>query len=231
MIAADPLRLVEMLAVLEESSAPLLHDVRNRIASMRNLAFFVRRKLSTETVLERDPRVSEFLNKIDIEVQRTDDMIELWSARNQALRPKALRLLPLADSVRLALDSARLPACIELVLSLPSESIVVSADLEPLAFAVRCLVENAGEAVAIGLVQVAIAHEASGCRITVSDSGPGIADPAHCLTRTESTKPGHLGLGLRMARRIVARFGGDLVIQQPMVGAEVSLRLPVAPSA
>jgi hypothetical protein len=39
---------VEVLAVLEEASAPLNHVVRNRIASVRKLAFFVRRQLAAE---------------------------------------------------------------------------------------------------------------------------------------------------------------------------------------
>ena len=57
MTAADPLRTVEMLALLEEATTPLRHDVRNRIASIRNLSYFVRRKLACEVVPERDPRV------------------------------------------------------------------------------------------------------------------------------------------------------------------------------
>ena len=52
-------------ALLEEATTPLRHDVRNRIASVRNLAFFVRRKLSTELAPDRDPRVNDFLAKIE----------------------------------------------------------------------------------------------------------------------------------------------------------------------
>ena len=43
--------------MLEEATTPLRHDVRNRISSVRNLSFFVRRKLAAEVVPERDPRV------------------------------------------------------------------------------------------------------------------------------------------------------------------------------
>jgi C4-dicarboxylate-specific signal transduction histidine kinase len=61
----------------------------------------------------------------------------------------------------------------------------------------------------------------------VSDDGPGIADAARCLERFETTKPGHLGLGLCMARRIASRLGGDLVIGRPESGAQVSLLVPL----
>ncbi|MEO8905037.1 MAG: ATP-binding protein [Polyangiaceae bacterium] len=65
-------------------------------------------------------------------------------------------------------------------------------------------------------------------RITVSDDGPGILDAARCLERFATTKPGHLGLGLCIARRIASRLGGDLLIEKPASGAEVSLWFPVA---
>ncbi|HWZ88180.1 MAG TPA: ATP-binding protein, partial [Polyangiaceae bacterium] len=63
---------------------------------------------------------------------------------------------------------------------------------------------------------------------TVSDRGSGIADGVRCLERFESTKPGHLGLGLCMAQRISTRLGGELVIGAPEIGAEVSLKIPMA---
>jgi signal transduction histidine kinase len=93
---------------------------------------------------------------------------------------------------------------------------------------VRCLIENAAEAMELGVVRVAAERAADACRITVTDSGPGIHDPARCLERFESSKPGHLGLGLCMAHRIVTQLGGDLVVGAPAQGAEVSLLVPLA---
>ncbi|MET0794795.1 MAG: HAMP domain-containing sensor histidine kinase [Polyangiaceae bacterium] len=224
----DPLRSVELLAVLEEATTPLRHDVRNRIASVRNLAFFVRRKLSAEAAPERDPRVADFLSKIEGEVQRTDAVIESWSTHSQAARPYRLGRVRVAECLRLALDCARLPPTVGLELATPSEPLEVEADREVLAFAVRCLIENAAEAMATGVVCIAAERVKDSCRMTVTDSGPGIADPARCLERFESNKPGHLGLGLCMARRIAARLGGDLVLGAPASGAEVSLLVPLA---
>ncbi|MES1176414.1 MAG: HAMP domain-containing sensor histidine kinase [Myxococcales bacterium] len=228
MSAHDPLRNVELLAVLEEATTSLRHDVRNRIASVRNLAFFVRRKLSVEVAPERDPRVNEFLGKIEGEVQRTDEVIENWYVRSQAARTPQLTRVPVSECLRLALDCARLSKSMELVLARPDEPLEVEADRELLAFAVRCLLENAGEAMGSGVVRVSTERAADSCRITVTDSGPGITDPARCLERFESSKPGHLGLGLCMARRIVTRLGGDLLIGTPATGAEVSLLVPLA---
>ncbi len=228
MSAGDPLRNVEMVALLEEASTPLRHDVRNRIASIRNLAFFVRRKLASEVAPERDPRVNDFLSKIEGEVQRTDEVIEAWSTRIQQVRPRASERVALIECLRLAIDTARLPSSIGLELSAPPEVVEVDCDREVLAFAVRCLIENAGEAAGAGVVTVRAEAASAQCRVTVHDDGPGIANAARCLERFETTKAGHLGLGLCMARRIASRLGGDLLIGSPKRGAEVSLLIPIA---
>jgi hypothetical protein len=66
------------------------------------------------------------------------------------------------------------------------------------------------------------------CRLSVrDDEGPGIVDPARCLERLASSKPGHWALGLCMARRIAVRFGGDLSTARHPGGAEVSRLLPI----
>jgi len=228
MIRPDPLRTTEILALLEEASAPVRHDVRNRLASVRNLAFFVRRKLGSENNAERDPRVNEFLLKIEGEVQRTDEVIDAWSDRVQAVRAFTTMPVRIADSVRLAIDCARLPPEITLALDANDDAAQVDGDLHALAFAVRCLLENSGEAQGSGSVNVRVERGTGDCSIVVVDNGPGIADGARALERFETTKPGQLGLGLCMARRIIARHGGDLTIGSPAQGAEVSLRIPLA---
>jgi len=110
----------------------------------------------------------------------------------------------------------------------PTEPLEVEAELEMLALALRCLLENAGEAVGSGSVSIAAEREANQCVLTVTDWGPGFSDKVRCLERFETTKPGHLGLGLGMARRIAVRLGGDWAIGDPEVGAQVSLLVPIA---
>lgn len=228
MASHDPLRQVELLALLEEATTSLRHDVRNRIASVRNLAYFVRRKLDAESAPERDPRVSQFLAKIEGEVQRTDQVIDDWSARSQTSRVLSMSRVPIAHCLRLAVECARLPPGVAVEHTLPSEQFEVVANAQSLALAIRCLLENAAEAMGSGRVCVTADCSADACRLTVTDTGPGIAEPDRCLERFQSSKPGHLGLGLSMARRIVTRLGGDLEVGRPVSGAQVSLLFPLA---
>lgn len=228
MTSLDRLRSVELIAVIEEATTPLRHDVRNRIASIRNLSYFVRRKLAVEVVAERDPRVPEFLAKIEGEVQRTDDLIDAWGVSVQGLRSTEVRRVRAVDCVRLAVECARLPASVGVEVMSTSEPLDIEADLEVLALALRCLLENAGEAAGPGSVGIAVLRDADQCIFTVTDSGPGFDNPARCPERFESSKPGHLGLGLCIARRVASRLGGDLLIGNPDFGAQVSLLVPIA---
>lgn len=227
MNAVDPLRTAEMIALLEEATTPLRRDLSTRIASIRNLSYFVRQKLTAEVSSERDPRVPAFLAKVESEVQRTDDLIEAWGLSVYGLRASELLRVSVADCVRLAVDCARLPAEVSVEVQLPKEPLWVEADLEMLALALRCLLENAAEAVGSGSIWVSVERQASQCILTVTDGGPGFSDKVRHFERFESTKPGHLGLGLCIARRIAARLGGDLAIGEPDVGAQVSLLVPV----
>src|SRR4051812_42295145 len=112
MKAFDRLRTVELIALIEEATTPLRHDVRNRIASIGNLSYFVRRKLAAELVAERDPRVPEFLAKVETEVQRTDDLIDAWSVSVHGLRSSEVHRVRAADCLRLAVECARMPASV-----------------------------------------------------------------------------------------------------------------------
>ncbi len=229
MIAVDPLRTVELLALLEEATAPLNHDVRNRLASVRNLAFVVGRKLMAEPNSARDPRLQELLNRIEREVERTDETISLWSARIQAARPPGTARVRALECARLAIACTRLPNTVRVELSSTSgDEVEVDAEREVLAFAVRCLIENAGEAAGSGVVTVSAEPSGDQYRFTVSDNGPGFGEPPHGLTQFTSSKVGHLGLGLSMARRIASRLEGELVVGGVELGAAVSLLIPLA---
>ena len=69
---------------------------------------------------------------------------------------------------------------------------------------------------------IATEREANQCSVTVTDRGPGIDNPVRCLERFESTKQGHLGLGLCMARRIASI--GATMNAQTCPGAPLPLK-------
>lgn len=93
------------------------------------------------------------------------------------------------------------------------------------------LLRNAREAARTGdTVLVTLAQTPTALTLGVADSGPGMnaAELARATDLFYSTKPGHAGLGLALAREIVERSGGELLLRSEAgSGTEVSVRVPV----
>jgi signal transduction histidine kinase len=113
----------------------------------------------------------------------------------------------------------------------------VMADAERLQQVIASLLSNAVKFSARGAsVQVDCARDGDQLRISVSDSGRGIAAEAlpDVLHRFERRVPGArnagLGLGLTIARHLVALHGGTLSAHSDGIGkgARFTIRLPIA---
>jgi nitrogen fixation/metabolism regulation signal transduction histidine kinase len=219
----DPLYSAELASVLEEATTMLRHDVRNRLGSIRNMAFYLRRKLSESEEARSDRRIVEFLEKIEGEVEWIDELIEAWGRSVRRTHAPEPREVSAQEVLGLALRSARFPRQIEIEADFAEGSF--SGDALELALAVRCLLENAAEA-ARGRVSVKGLNANGAYRVVVENDGAPFREPARAGSLLHSEKPGHLGLGLRVVRRIAARYGGSLEVDAPEVGARLCLEIP-----
>jgi signal transduction histidine kinase len=80
-----------------------------------------------------------------------------------------------------------------------------------------------------GHVSVTAVRERDGALVAVSDDGPGLPQEIRDGARPfATTKPGGLGLGLPLVRKIVALHGGTVTMHERSPrGLEVQLRLPI----
>ena len=71
---------------------------------------------------------------------------------------------------------------------------------------------------------------ADGLAITVTDSGPGIANPDNLFVPFFTTKPGGSGVGLALSRQIIEAHGGTLRLdnRSDARGAVASIEIPGA---
>lgn len=76
-------------------------------------------------------------------------------------------------------------------------------------------------------IRVALDGDPRSVRVTVTDEGPGV-EPAivDSLFEGRTSRPGGAGIGLRHAREMVRRLGGDLLHVPSEHGASFQLRLP-----
>jgi len=141
-----------------------------------------------------------------------------------------------------SVEGIRSPAAdkgIKLALDGPAEPCMLSADGHLLARAVDNLLDNALRHTPDGgCIRVRWGREGTAVRVTVADSGPGVAahDLPHVFTplyRGETSRnrqTGGAGLGLAIARRILTAHGGDLTAANSPVGGAVFTAMLPAPS-
>jgi signal transduction histidine kinase len=239
----DPLAAVERACVAEEVASVARHDLRNRLASIRNASFYLMRKVKKTELWEADARVPQFFGLIEESVVGADDIVE-QRLQLAALHPRAPAQMSLRACVERALACARVGGGVRFDLDV--QDVQVEADADELALAVRCLLENAAEASPQGAAVRVVSGASTAAPISrgsdagelqpaahelrVIDGGAGIPEAARQdVTRAFfGDKPGHAGLGLTMAARIVRRYGGEITFGGAPGSAEVALTLPLA---
>ena len=101
----------------------------------------------------------------------------------------------------------------------------------------RCLVNLIDNALKYGKrAEVAVKRSGRLAELSVDDDGPGIAEdlreeafrPFHRLDEGRNLQTGGVGLGLAIARDIARAHGGDVRLEESVLGGlRATIRLPV----
>lgn len=202
----------ERLADIGAITAKIVHDLGNPLAALSMQAQLILRRAergeAINTVRSPAERILSATKRLDNLVREFMDF-----AREQRLDLRAIDLPPfLQDLVDMWLPVAS-DRDIALMLDVAADTLPVRADEEKLRRVLDNLVKNAVEAVDRGPGRVHIAvrrAEPERVRISVADTGPGIAKDLEVFRLFETTKPHGSGLGLAVARQIVLAHGGGI---------------------
>jgi signal transduction histidine kinase len=217
----------EQRAVAAEVLALLRHDLRNKLATVRNAAFYLERR-AEKTALWTETRVPSFFKLIETELEAAESMMRDETPLTQVFEPRKteINLLACAEQAK-----AGVPGAAELLIENTLDSPpMVMADPDELTLALQCLLANALEATpARAPVRIRLLRSESAWAVEIIDSGPGLspAAQAEAFTPFVSSKPGHAGLGLNIARRIIERWQGGLSLDAvPGGGTCASVTFP-----
>jgi two-component system sensor histidine kinase HydH len=200
----------ERFAILGEMASAVAHSIRNPLSTIRT---------SVELALDHEPgRFREPAEDIVAEV----DKIDAWVRELlEFSRPGSVKREPvdLNGVVRACMESVASPCArkqLQVRTALASPPPVALGDPVLLQQVLQSLVVNAIDALDRGgRLEVQTEPTRTGATVIVRDHGPGI--PAGQLEQVfkpfYSTKPNGVGLGLPLARRLVERMGGSLVLE------------------
>jgi signal transduction histidine kinase len=225
-IAQEKLLRSERLAALGKLSQGVAHEVRNPITIIGGFVHRLEKHLPTD-----DPHQAT-LEIINAQVHKLEQMVREIEAFTKLGEPvlRVTRLPELIDRVLTAQASQMQKAQVEVHTAFPSMLPPVPADPELLSLALGNLVTNALEAMPNGgNLEINLAAEPSRVRLSVKDTGVGIAsaDLPRVFDPFFSSKPQGTGMGLTAVHHIIANHLGEIEIEsKPGQGTTVHLWLP-----
>ncbi len=220
------LKKTDRLAALGELSARMAHEIRNPLAA---LCGSVQLLSSAADIQKHDARLLDIVSR---EAERLDKLITEFL---RYARPATPQLTDVALHAYIEED----------VLFITKDprfsSITVHNDLSPLVRAtvdpnqlhqvIINLLQNAADAMSDGGSILIESSTAPGVvRISITDSGPGIAEESiqHLFEPFWTTKTTGTGLGLAVSYRIIEAHGGTLSVESPPAGGcRFIITLPV----
>ena len=225
-------------ADLDRLIATVTHDLATPLTVLRGTVQFARMRGAA------DVDWSRLLNRLDTASARATSLVRMLSdvqalnGEGPALSLATHDLRSLVSPIIQMMDrfSERHPV----LLSMPEQPVVVSADGDRLQRVLENLVSNAIKySPEGGAVEVAVAGEGGEAVVRVRDYGIGISPAAlpHIFERSfrspeaAAHAPG-LGLGLSIAAQVVARHGGTIAAAPAEgSGTVVTVRLPMVAAA
>jgi PAS domain S-box-containing protein len=222
----------ERLADVGAIAAQIVHDVGNPLAALSMQAQLIRRR-AREYADQPVGSVLKSAEQMVLELRRLESLIREFMnfAREQRLHLRPIDLPRFLTGIVALWQMVALARGINLAFEGPGHALTVRADEEKLHRVLDNLIKNAVEAIGDGPGRITLSAAAvpgARVRISVADTGPGIAKDVEVFRLFESTKAEGSGLGLAVARQIVLVHGGAIYFEPARPhGAVFHVELPV----
>ncbi len=221
-----------------EFLAVLAHELRNPLAPIRNGLEVLRMAPGNEAVTAPIRQMME--RQLGHMVRLIDDLLDLSRITQNKIELRRARV-DLADVINSALETSRPlidQSGHQLLVSLPSQPVLVEADTTRLAQVFANLLNNAAKYTRQGgRISLTVRRQGASAVVSVEDDGVGI--PVHMLPhvfemftqvdRSLERATGGLGIGLSISRRLVEMHGGAIEVrsQGDGKGSEFLVTLPI----
>ncbi|MGB5245395.1 MAG: HAMP domain-containing sensor histidine kinase, partial [Woeseia sp.] len=199
-----------------------------------------RLQLATE-LLERKPATAaENLARIRYEIERDEKLASqvLTLARaEQTLDSDEVTALPeVLEQIARDAEFEAAARGVEFSYECTDSNIALRGNADAIASAIENVVRNAVHHTPAGGEVRLLVENRESCRVTISDSGPGVPDNAldrifEPFVRIDTNQPG-AGIGLAIAKRVVHQLGGQIVASnRPGGGLQVTMSFPQRPAS
>lgn len=214
----------ERLRVIQRFIGDISHDFRTPLSIINNSLYLLGK------VTDDERRLAQ-AEKIGAQVSRMDDMLddllrmEYLSREDTPLALKPMDINVLVQGVVTAYESVAMQKQHQLQLKADEDIPILMIDDEQVQQALASIVENAMHYTPpSGNIDIVTSLYDNEARIEVRDNGVGIADDDlphifeyfYRADEARSTRTGHSGLGLAIAKHIVESHGGKIEVESTL---------------
>jgi len=220
----------EKLAVIGQLAGGVGHELRNPLGAIKNAVYYIKGKIAKSELGQKEPRVMEFLNIMDDEINSSNKIISDLLSFSRVGKP-SVSLTRIEKVVEDALSHTPIPENIELVKKLDADLPEVEIDPDQIRQVLVNMITNAVQAIPEGgELTLAAGRRDNFLEVKVADTGYGI--PKETLDKIFdplfTTKAKGIGLGLAVCKAIIDRHQGQIEVESEVgKGTAFTVKLPL----
>jgi len=220
----------EKLAAIGQLAGGVGHELRNPLGAIKNAVYYVKGKVAKSELGQKEPRVIEFLDIADDEVNSSNKIINDLLGFSRMGKP-AVSPAQIEKVIEEALSHLAIPENVEVVKELDAGLPEVNIDTDQTRQVLVNMIMNAVQAMPEGgKLTIGAKRRDKFLEVEISDTGCGI--PKETIGKIFdplfTTRAKGIGLGLAVCKAIIDRHQGNIEVESEVgKGATFTIRLPL----
>jgi len=219
----------EKLAAIGQLASGVGHELRNPLGAIKNAVFYIRRRIVKTDLATTEPRVVEFLDIIDEEVNAANKVISDLLGFSRVAKP-TVSPVSIAGVIEDALKHTPLPENVDLAKDIDKNLPMVMVDADQVQQVFINIILNALQAMTEGgRLNIRTGSKEEFVEVEFTDTGSGIPESVidKIFDPLFTTKAKGIGLGLSVCKSILERHGGDIRVESGVgKGTTFTVSLP-----
>lgn len=220
----------ERLAAIGQLAGGVGHELRNPLGAIKNAVYYIKGKLVKSDLAEKEPRVLEFLDIVDDEIDTSNKIINDLLGFSRVGKP-SVTPTPVKKIIEDALARVSIPENVALNENLGPDSKEVAVDAGQIQQVLVNVITNAVQAMPEGgKLTISTRERKNFLELDVTDTGSGISDEnkGKIFDPLFTTRAKGIGLGLAVSKSIIDRHGGQIEAKSAVgKGTTFTIRLPL----
>ncbi len=220
----------ERLAAIGQLAGGVGHELRNPLGAIKNAVYYIKGKVAKSELAQKEPRVMEFLNIMDDEINTSNKIINDLLGFSRVGKP-SVSPTQINHVIDDALSRTPIPESIKLVKKLGAKLPQVEIDASQIQQVLVNIISNAVQAMPEGGKLIIGTREKEGfLEVEIADTGCGIPQEAigKIFDSLFTTKAKGIGLGLAVCKAIIDRHEGKIEVKSQVgKGTTFITKLPL----